>query len=113
MHAEAGLLNMNDRYAQLVLIEALSEKMLFNARQQQWEEVSKLEAERSALIFSFFEIPPSLDEAERVASFISHVLASDREIITLGSNEKKDLLQSSQKLSRGKEASLAYGASNK
>lgn len=105
---KALLLSMNDRYAQLAVIDALTEEMLLNARQQQWELVTKLEAERSGLIYAFFEIPPLLAEAEHVARFIRTVLAADREIISLGASEQKDILQNSQKINRGKEASLAY-----
>jgi len=47
MSAKAELRSMNDRYAQLAMVEALTEKMLLNARQQQWRVVTKLEAERS------------------------------------------------------------------
>jgi len=101
---------MNDRYAQLDFIEALTEKMLLNARQQQWDIVSKVEVERSKLIYAFFEIPPTLEEAEHVAGFIRNVLMADKEIIALGSSEQKGMLQSSQEISRGKQASLAYTA---
>ncbi|MBL1261580.1 MAG: flagellar protein FliT [Thiotrichaceae bacterium] len=104
---------MNDRHAQLEVIEALTEKMLLNARRQQWALVSQLEAERDPLIYSFFEMPPSLVEAEHVADFIRGVLVADREIIILGSKEKEDVLQRSQKINRGKEATLAYASSNK
>jgi len=110
MSVKAELLNMNDRYAQLDLIEALTEKMLLNARQQRWEIVSKVETERSKLVYAFFETPPALEEAEHVAGFIRNVLVADKEIIALGSNEKKGMLQSSQDISRGKQASLAYKA---
>jgi len=110
MDAKAELLNMNDRYAQLGLIEALTEKMLLNARQRQWDVVGKIEAERSKLIYSFFETAPTVEEAEYVAGFIRNVLVADKEIITLGSNEQKGMLQSSQEISRGKQASLAYTA---
>ncbi len=108
MSARAELPNMNDRYAQLSMIELLTEKMLLNARQQQWEVVTKLEAERSELIHAFFASPFLLAEAEHVARFIRTVLAADREIICLGASEQKDILQNSQKINRGKEASLAY-----
>jgi len=110
MDVKAELVNMNERYAQLGLIEALTEKMLLNAKQQQWDVVSKLEAERSQLIYTFFETPPTLAEAEHVASFIRHVLEADRKIIALSANEQKGILQSSQEISRGKQASLAYTA---
>ncbi len=103
---------MNDRYVQLAMIKALTEKMLLNARQQQWQVVRQIETERDTLIHAFFETPPSLAEAEHVAGFIRGVLTADREIITLGTKEKKEILQNSQKINRGKEASLAYGSSN-
>jgi len=112
LEAKAEHPDMNGRYAQLALIDALTGKMLLNAKQQQWEVVSKLEAERSTLIYAFFETAPSLAEAEYVAGFIRGVLAADREIIALGSNEQKDILQNSQKINRGKEASLAYAVAS-
>lgn len=110
MGIKAELLNMNDRYARLGLIEALTEKMLLNARQHQWDVVSKVETERSKLIYAFFETPPTLEEAEHVAVFIRNVLVADKEIIALGSNEQRGILKSSQDITRGKQASLAYTA---
>ncbi|VAW89292.1 hypothetical protein MNBD_GAMMA17-1241 [hydrothermal vent metagenome] len=115
MSAKAELRSMNDRYAQLAMVEALTEKMLLNARQQQWRVVTKLEAERSELIDALFTPPLLLTEAEHVANFIRTVLAADSEIISLGESEQKDILQNSQKINRGKEAFLAYtvASSNK
>lgn len=107
------LSEVTGRDSQLDLILALTQKMLQMAEQLQWENVSKLEAERSNLIYAFFETKPTVDEAERVASIILEVLAADKEIIALSSSEQQKLLKSSQKMNLGKQASKAYSMSNK
>jgi len=102
---------VQDRAMQLELIQALTKKMLQMAEQQQWENVSKLEAERSHLIGDFFKTKPSLSEAEHVASIILEVLAADKVIIALSTSEQHRILGSSQKINRGKQASKAYSVS--
>ncbi len=100
-----------DRDAQLDLIYALTQKMLQMAEQQQWDNVSKLEVERSRLIYTFFEIRPLVEETERVASTILAVLAADKAIIAMGTSEQQKIVESSQKINRGKQASKAYAMS--
>ncbi len=107
------LSTVTDRSAQLELIQALTHKMLEMAGQQQWENVSKLEVERSHLIYSFFETKPSMEEAEHVANTILEVLAVDKEIMALSSSAQQEILNSSQKINRGKQASQAYTMSKK
>jgi len=105
------LSSVTDRTAQLELIQALTRKMLQMAEEQSWENVSKLESERSHLIYSFFETKPSVAEAELVASVIFEVLAIDKRIVALSASEQHKMLESSQKINRGKQASKAYGIS--
>jgi len=102
-----------ERNTQLDVILAMTNKMLQLAKEQQWDSVSKLENERSHLIFSYFETTPSVEEAEHVARFIQKVLAADKELISLGSSEQQKILKHSQKVSRGKQASQAYASSNR
>ena len=102
---------VTDRDAQLDLIYALTQKMLQMAEQQQWGNVSKLEVERSHLIYTFFEIRPSMEETERVASTILEVLAADKAIIAMSASEQQKIVENSQKINRGKQASKAYAMS--
>lgn len=102
---------VTDRDAQLDLIYALTQRMLQMAEQQQWENVSKLEVERSHLIHTFFETRPSLEETERVANTILEVLTADKAIIAMGTSEQQKIVESSQKINRGKQASKAYAVS--
>ncbi len=104
---------IKDRIAQLDIIKALTKKMLYLVKQQRWDDVSKLEAERGDLIYSFFEVTPSVEEVEYVASTILEVLATDKKIIMLSLSEQQNILRNSQKISRGKQASQAYNSSNK
>lgn len=109
---KAAISAVVDRNAQLALIKAMTQKMLQLAKIQQWENVSKLEAERSDLIYTFFEVAPAVAEAESVAHTILEVLAADKEIIALSSSEQQNILQNSQKINRGKQASQAYASSH-
>ncbi len=109
----ALLAALNDRNAQLDLIQAITQKMLQMAQQQAWENINKLEAERSQLIYSFFETKPLVAEAEHVASIILEVLAADKMIIALSLSEQHEIMGSAQKINRGKQASKAYAMSEK
>ncbi len=99
---------ITDRDAQLQLIQALTEKMLQMAERQAWENVSKLEAERTHLITSFFDTKPTVDEAERVANVIVEVLGADKKIIVLSASEQQKMLSNAQKINVGKQAAKAY-----
>ncbi len=104
---------LSDRNAQLDLIQAITKKMLQMAQQQAWENINKLEAERSQLIYSFFETKPSVAEAEHVASIMLEVLTADKAIIALSLSEQHEIMGSAQKINRGKQASKAYAMSGK
>lgn len=104
---------LSDRNAQLDLIQAITQKMLQMAKQQAWENINKLEAERSHLIYSFFETKPSVAEAEHVANIILEVLSADKAIIALSLSEQHEIMGSAQKINRGKQASKAYAMSEK
>lgn len=107
------LCDVTDRNTQLELIPALTDKMLELAQQQQWEAVGKLEEERSRVIYAFFEVSPSVDEAEGVAAVIMKVLAADKKIIALGNAEQQKVLKESRMIKRGQRASTAYASSGK
>jgi len=100
-----------DRNAQLELIYILTKKMLQMAAQREWENVSKLEVERSHLIYSFFETKPSTEEAERIANAILDVLTVDKKIMALSVSERQKVVEKSQEINRGKLASKAYAMS--
>lgn len=102
-----------DRNTQLDLILALTDKMLELAQVEQWESVSKLEEERSRLIYTFFEVSPSVDEAEAVAEVIMKVLAVDKRLIAMSQVEQQQIIKASQTIKRGQQASKAYASSGK
>lgn len=90
-------------------IMSLSEKMLENARQQRWENVSAIEDERRQLLTDFFSQPVNAQKG-MLANSIRTILEKDREIVKLGSEKREELRGALQKFNRGKDAVQAYSA---
>ena len=99
---------MADKAQNLQQLLSISLTMLEKAREESWDEVFVLEAERTELIRLFFLEPVQQNDVEAVAAAIQSLLAIDCDIIVLGSLKKLDLAQTLQHLDQGKKAVKAY-----
>lgn len=104
---------MTDKAKDLQFLISLSQAMLEKAREDSWDDVVTLEAERSGLIELFF-LESNQEEyeeyAEMVASGIRAILAMDIDIMELGALKKLDIVEILQKMEMGKKAVQAYGS---
>lgn len=82
--------------------------MLEKAREESWDGVFVLEAERSELIRLFFLEPVQQEYAEAVAAGIQSMIAINHDIIALGALKRLDLAQTLQAMDQGKKAVKAY-----
>jgi hypothetical protein len=97
---------MTDKAQDLQQLISLSRMMLEKAREESWDDVFALEAERSELIRLFFL--ESVQQADAVAAGIQEIMAIDRDIMALGTLKKLDLAQTLQAMNQGKKAVKAY-----
>jgi Flagellar protein FliT len=101
---------MTDKAQDLQQLIALSQAMLEKAREDSWDDVVDLEAERNELIELFFLEPVQQECAEAVAVGIQAIIAMDVDIMELGALKKLDLVEILQKMEMGKKAVQAYGS---
>ena len=101
---------MTDKAKDLQFLITLSQAMLEKAREDSWDDVVNLEAERSGLIELFFLGSVQEEYAEVVAGGIRAILAMDIDIMELGTLKKLDIVQILQKMEMGKKVVQAYGS---
>jgi len=99
---------MSDKVQDLQQVMAISRTMLEKAREESWDDVFVLEAERSELIRLFFSEPVQQEYAEAVAAGIQSIMVIDRDIMALGALKRLDLAQALQAMDQGKKAVKAY-----
>jgi Flagellar protein FliT len=101
---------MTDKAQNLQQLISLSRAMLGKAREESWDDVVVLEAERSELIRLFFLEPVPQACADAVAAGIQAMMAIDNELMELGALKKFDLAQALQNMDQGKKAVKAYAS---
>lgn len=101
---------MTDKAQDLQQLIALSRTMLEKAREDFWDDVVDLEAERSGLIEAFFLEPVQQEYAEMVDIGIRAIIDIDINIIELGALKKLGIVDILQKMEQGKKAVMAYGS---
>jgi hypothetical protein len=99
---------MADKAQNIQQLISLSRAMLGKAREESWDDVIALEAERSDLIRLFFLGPVQQRYVVAVASGIQAMMAIDNDIMELGALKKFDLAQTLQSMGQGKKAVKAY-----
>jgi hypothetical protein len=99
---------MTDKAQNLQQLISISRTMLEKAREESWDDVFVLEAERSELIRLFFLEPVQQEYAGAVAAGIQTMMALDRDIMALGALKRLDLAQTLQAMDQGKKAVKAY-----
>lgn len=90
-------------------IISISERMLENARQEMWEDVTRSEIERKKLLAEFFTNPINVRNPE-LSHNIRAILQIDREIVRLGAVKREKLRSALQKFNQRKEVIEAYSA---
>jgi hypothetical protein len=99
---------MTDKAQDLQQLISLSWAMLEKAREESWDEVFVLEAERGTLIRLFFLEPVQQAYANAVAAGIKSIVAIDQDTMALGALKRFDLAQTLQTMDQGKKAVKAY-----
>ena len=99
---------MTDKAQDLQQLISLSRTMLEKAREEFWDDVFVLEAERSELIRLFFLEPVQQAYADAVTAGIQSMMAIDRDTMALGALKRFDLAQTLQTMDQGKKAVKAY-----
>ena len=99
---------MTDKAQNLQQLISLSRTMLKKAREESWDNVFVLEAERSELIRLFFLEPIQQADAVAVSAGIQSIMAIDRDLMALGALKKFELAQTLQNMDQGKKAVKAY-----
>ena len=99
---------MTGKAQDLQQLISISRTMLEKAREESWDDVFVLEAERSELIRLFFLEPIQQVYADTVATGIQSMMTIDRDIMMLGALKRLDLAQTLQNMEQGKKAVKAY-----
>ena len=90
------------------LILDLSEHMLEQAREGNWHTVQAIEAKRRVLIQEYFSYPPVHSDAAMLSQQIRTVLELDDQVNALCRENRNDLAESLEEMSRGRQATQAY-----
>lgn len=98
----------SERQRQWTAILEMSSRMLDQARAKEWTEVAEIEAARRKSLEAFFDQPVDAVEAERVREGIERILATDKEIASLGEVAREGLATQLGGLARGRRAQAAY-----
>jgi len=99
---------MTDKAQDIQQLISLSQAMLEKAREESWDDVSVLEAERSELIRLFFLEPIQQVYTDAVSAGIESILAIDSDLIKLGELKRFEFAQILQNMDQGKKAVKAY-----
>jgi hypothetical protein len=99
---------MINKVQDLQQLISLSRTMLGKAREESWDDVFVLEAERSELIRLFFLEPVQQAYTDVVSAGIQSILAIDSDLIKLGTLKRFELAQTLQNMDQGKKAVKAY-----
>ncbi|MDH5777373.1 MAG: flagellar protein FliT, partial [Gammaproteobacteria bacterium] len=87
-------------YAQEAL--DISETMLIQAEQQQWQELTQLETKRSGILEKLFQHPSMPQSLARVASLLRQIIELDQMTIACGNDARSALKTELQLLTQGK-----------
>ena len=101
---------MTDKTQDLQQLISLSRTMQEKARDESWDDVFVLEAERSELIRLFFLEPIQPMYADAVAAGIRSIMEIDQDTMALGALKRFELAQTLQTMDQGKKAVKAYTA---
>jgi len=86
----------------------LSERMLAQAEQGNWDQLSGLENERSRSLESLFSHPAISENLSEIAGTLFEVISIDKECLRLGAEARKDMLLQLNRQSQGGRALKSY-----
>ncbi len=90
-------------------IMSLSRDMLDGAREREWDNVRKMQAQRLELLHRYFTTSPTPAELERISPEVRELLEMDEEVMKLGRQAQQQLAAGIKVLRSGKSARRAYG----
>jgi len=99
---------LDTRREQISFILNLTDSMLDQAKQGNWENLSEIEIERREHLEKFFTVETSSDEVVLVRQAIEYIMNIDEKIIQIGEKSKRLLIDERNNLSKGQSASKAY-----
>jgi len=103
--------NFKSRKEQFSFILNLTESMLLAANKEDWERLSAMEPQRRQHVEQFFSSPANPDEASWIRQGIKRILDVDKQIIQISEKNKQAILDQSNNLSKGRDATRAYSQS--
>ena len=101
-------MSIKDKLSSLV---AMSEKMLELAKSGEWEKVTEIESQRSPQLEAFFNSlkPDELqNNSDLLRQVIEKILVIDNEVVALGVESKKGLVELFQKSNSSRQALSEY-----
>ncbi len=87
----------------------LSRAMLHGAREEEWDRVCELQAERFQRIQRYFEAAPAAEILEGIRPDVGLLLEMDQEITDLGRKARHEMAEGIKALRNGRTARRAYG----
>ncbi len=96
------------RRSQLRQLLVLTEGILQDAKQREWESMMEKELARRALMEDFFQQQSTEQEAPQIEEIIRQVMLLDKKIIAMAEAGKLDILKKMRDLSAGQQAIDAY-----
>ncbi len=96
------------RQSQLRQLLSLTEGILQDAKQKEWEGMMKKEQVRRTLMEEFFQKNSTGQEAPQIEEVIRQVMSLDKKIIAMAEAGKLDILKKMRNLSAGQHAIDAY-----
>lgn len=100
---------MHERATMLGDVLTLSETMLSEASDGDWERLAERESERQELVWKLFAKPMSAYERDLHATRLEQVMAISQELTRLAAEHRGALEAEMKQISRGRQAASAYG----
>ncbi len=97
-----------NQLTQLEQIVTLSETMLKDAENGDWECVIEMRDKREQLIESCFPVEETCADPAGMRQRLSHVIALDGQVMALAKQQQKDLGKALSDLNVGRQATAAY-----
>lgn len=108
VHSKTKFLSRKEHFAYIV---SLTESMLVVANQQDWEQLTSMEAQRKQQLAQFFTTAVSPDEALWIKTGIERILSIDEQLIRLSETAKQEIADSRNNMAKSQNAANAYSSS--
>ena len=98
------------RQSQLRQLLTLTEGILQDAKQKEWENMMEKEQARRTLMEEFFQQESTTREAVQIEEIVRQIMSLDKKIIAMAEAGKLEVLKKMRNLSAGQHAVDAYTA---